>query len=437
MLPVATVAALYWVRLPGYHAEAAVQGADWYAEAIAALNPGQIPVSGPLPATLLVPSAFDQDTSAPPPPPITWQTLPGDTLDSVAGAVSATQIGALDPAYAAWLAAVVAANATPLPGGAVALPAAAALIVRPDDTLANIRLRLLLGDTSDQQAAFVSLIEGADILVPLAALLVPSARVTTVVGQTLVTLAQTYGLSAEDLGARVADVAGLLATDDDRRLTVPSLPAIALDALSAALHDPAVEAEIAAQTARFMLHGLRIPAPVESEGVYHATGPMTGLYDLVGQQVTGPSPTSETVDPAIAVMMSKGQPCDWLSFATTSVTNGETPAELAASHPAAANDPRLARLAPDAPAPKGMLALANAVESITLSISHAELVNNYPATGLVPAIEGAVADRPTRAPEPWVRAITSPCPSSSAARQLSGRCCSISVRSREEAWMLM
>ncbi|QDX26142.1 hypothetical protein FPZ54_08980 [Sphingomonas suaedae] len=390
-LPVATVAAVYWVRLSGYRAEAAVPGADWYAEAIAALNPGQIPVSGPLPATLLVPSAFDQDSSAPPPPPITWQTLPGDTLDSVAGAVAATQIGALDPAYAAWLAAVVAANATPLPDGAVALPANAALIVRPDDTLANIRLRLLLGDTSGQQAAFVGLVEGADILVPLAALLVPGARVTTVAGQTLVTLAQSYGLSAEDLGGRVADEAGLLATDDDRRLTVPSVPAIGLDALSAALHDPAVEAEIAAQTARFMLYGVRIPAPVESGGVYHATGPMTGLYDLVGQQVTGPPPSGEIVDPALAVTVSKGQPCGWLSFATTSVTSGETPAELAASYPAAARDPRLARLDPHSPAPKGMLALADAVESITLSISHAELVNNYPATGLVPAIEGAIA----------------------------------------------
>lgn len=397
-LPVATVAAIYWVRLSGYHAETAMAGADWYAEAIAALNSGAIPVSGPLPATLLVPSQFDQDSSAPPPPPITWQTLPGDTLDSVAGAVAATQIGASDTAYSAWLAAVQAANATPLPGGAVALPSSAALVARPDDTLANLRLRLLLdGGVPAQQADFVSLVEAADILVPLAQVLVPGASGMTAASQTLLTLAQGYGLALEDLGARIAGDAGILASSTTKTLTIPSVPALGLDALTLALHDAKVEADISGQVARFMLYGVRLPAPVLVDGVYHATGPITGLYDLVGQQVTGPSPSSETVDPALVVTMQKGQPCDWLAFAATTVTaEGDTPAALAERHPAvhALNAGLIRWGGADADAqaalPQGMVVLTDTVDSITLSISQAELVANYPATGLVPTLQGEI-----------------------------------------------
>lgn len=361
-LGVDTVAAVYFVRL-GVD-PAPVPYAEWYAEAIVALNPGaDITPDGPLPATLLVPSAhlvLDD--------PGTWRALAGDTLDDVAAYLALVQNEEPGTPFAAWLARVRAAN-DPAPASGVALPAGAAAPVLAGDTLAVLDDRLLLDDAvPEQAAAFRRLVEGADVLLALSSVTVPGAVVTTGEGLTLVTLAQAYALSLEDLARRVAADAGILATDDDRDLVVPDVPVMGLPALAEAMRLPKPAATVSGAVSRFMLYGLRLPAPEEDGGRYHATGPMTGLYDLVGQQVTGPAPVTPDGDepepPVLTITIEKGEAADWLTLSGSVLGDA------------------------------GRVVPTGDVDAVVLSLTNADLVAGYPATGLVPAVRGALAPLP-------------------------------------------
>src|SRR5262249_44181645 len=133
---------------------------------------------------------------------------------------------------------------------------------------------------------------------------VPNCNVATASEQTIASFAALYDLALEDLGARVANVGGLLAVWEDHTLTVPH-PASApigsgsptkADLVPVILRD--YGASIAGQTSRYLIAGLRLPAPVlGGDGKYHATGLMTGLYELTGQQLTGPDLTVPCVPP--------------------------------------------------------------------------------------------------------------------------------------------
>lgn len=267
-------AAVFYVRL-GLTQPSEVPLADWYQQAIDRLggNPAR-----PLPATLKVPDAY-QSTAT-----ITWTTLPGDTVLDVAAYAALIQNVVPGTPFAEWMEAVRTANEPVDPEG-VRLPADAAAVVLPNDTLRSLQDRLLRpADRFDTYAA------AADALVPLVTVEVPGAVGTTASGLTLLTLAQRYALGLADLAERMAFDTGVLAAQPERQLTVPDVPAMAVDELIAAMHDGPAMATVSGQVARFALGGLRLPAPVRVDGEYQATGPMTGGYQLIGQQVTGPPP---------------------------------------------------------------------------------------------------------------------------------------------------
>jgi len=340
-LSVDDTAAVFYVRL-GMALPEDVPLADWYAAAIGRLNTEET-----LPASLVVPTGYQQTTTT------TWTRLPGDTVADVAAYLALSQNVVDRTPYAAWLAKVREAN--PTPGTDVALPADAVAVVLPNDTLATLRARLLTDAT-----AFATYVAPADVLVPLVTVDVPGAVGTTAEKQTLLTLAQAYGLGLEDLAGRMAGDTGVLAAGD-KPLTVPDVPSMPLAGLMTALHGGRPMATVSGQVARFMLNGLRLPAPeLGEDGKYHANGAMTGAYDLVGQQVTGPAPAPEPPpgdDPAPAVVtitVGKARPADWLTFAAAEVR-------------------------------ESLLTVAGATENAVVRITEADLAN-YPATGLAPVV---------------------------------------------------
>ncbi|MGW6916645.1 hypothetical protein ACWGB8_22890 [Kitasatospora sp. NPDC054939] len=346
-LSVDHTAAAFYVRL-GSVLPTEVPLAPWYQQAIDRLNDDP---AHPLPPTLRVPDGYQRTATT------TWATLPGDTVLDVAAYAALIQNVVPGTPFADWLEAVRAANRPADPDG-VRLPADAAAVILPHDTLRSLQDRLLLPD-----ALFEPRVAAADALVPLATVEVPGAVGTTTAGLTLLTLAQTYGLGLEDLAERIADDQGVLATGPG--LTVPDVPAMALDDLVAALHAGPAMGTVSGQVARFMLGGLRLPAPVRVGGVYHATGPMTGGYELIGQQVTGPPPPPPGAeDPVVTVTVDKVLPADWLTFADSAVHDGV--------------------IRPDA---------AEAGHAV-VSITAADLRENYPATGLAPVVESPLSALP-------------------------------------------
>ncbi|MGW0765444.1 LysM peptidoglycan-binding domain-containing protein [Streptomyces sp. NPDC002676] len=347
-LSVDDTAAVFYVRL-GLTQPGEVPLADWYQQAIDRLNgnPAQ-----PLPPTLKVPDAYQSTTT------ITWTTLPGDTVLDVAAYAALIQNVVPGTPFADWLEAVRTANEPVDPEG-VHLPADAAAVVLPGDTLRSLQDRLLLPtDRFDGYAA------AADALVPLATVEVPGAVGTTTAGLTLLTLAQRYGLGLADLAERMAFDTGVLAAQPKQRLTVPDVPVMAVDELIAAMHDGPAMSTVSGQVARFALGGLRLPAPVRVDGEYHAVGPMTGGYELIGQQVTGPPPPAGSKDPVVTITVDKAVPADWLTFADSAVHEG------------------VIRLD------------ATEADKAVISISAADLREKYPATGLVPVVESPLAALP-------------------------------------------
>ncbi|MEU6237969.1 hypothetical protein ABZ885_33825, partial [Kitasatospora sp. NPDC047058] len=349
-LSVDDTAAVFSVRL-GLTPPHEVPLADWYQQAIDRLNdnPAQ-----PLPPALRVPDGYQSTTT------LSWTTLPGDTVLDVAAYAALVQNVVPGTPFAAWLEAVRAANRPADRDGGVRLPADAAAVVLPNDTLRSLQNRLLL-----PTARFDPYAAAADALVPLVTVGVPGAVGTTTAGLNVLTLAQAYGLGIEDLAGRMASDAGVLAPGPG--FTVPDVPALGLDDLLAAMHDGPATGTVSGQVARFMLGGLRLPAPVAADGVHHATGPMTGGYELTGQQVTGPPPAparAEGEGPVVTITVGKALPADWLTFADATVHDG------------------VIRLGPAG------------ADSAVISITAADLRDNYPATGLAPVVESPLAALP-------------------------------------------
>lgn len=383
------VAAVFYTRLP---IGADYPHSDWYAEAIVQLNGKTIGADGALPATIRVPAAFDDITAHE-----SWTRLPGDSLVIVARTVALIQNPVAGSDFEAYAAAVATLNPT-LGAVPVRLPDAVSPI-QPDETLRSLATRLLQVDSATvppaPDSAFDAFVAAADILQPLAEIVVTGASLPTAEGRTLAEFAQTYDLTVEDVGRLGAEVPGLLATGGELPLRALSVPAIGINELVAQVLSGAPAATISGQVSRFMLHGQRIPAPVMgADGHYHATGPLTGLYDLTGQQVTGPAPDPEseldleTIRATVTVSLD--EPTAWLKF-MDSVAAGEadTAETLAARHP------RLAELNPavalDGRFRTGLVLLTDEVDQLVFAISEAQLEEGYPATGLVPTFAGGLA----------------------------------------------
>lgn len=370
---------------------------EWYVEAVARLNPDV--VGDQLPAEVLVPRAFEDLSD-----PLTWRTQPGDTLSSIAAYHAAVQHQTATPGFEGWLADLRALNPGPDPVARVILPATSTPILGGERLVGlALRLPLELPDPSQpggylpRDASFRRLVEGAPILSELQPVTVPGCTASTVAEQTLGSFAALYDLAPEDAGRRLAAVPGVLAAWTDHTLAIPHPGAVAIG--SSATESAPAElvpavlrhrgAQIGGQVSRFMLHGLRMPAPEKGDdGRYHATGPMTGLYELIGQQITGPAPAPEppaepTPPERLEVTVKVYDTgVDWVKlYASSVLTGGEDLAPLAGLNPGLRHRDSV----------EGIIALTDPVAELVYQITDADLHEWYPATKLEPVFDSAPA----------------------------------------------
>ena len=390
LIKLGLVAAFFYIRISSTNNlgipedEGGVPLIDWYVQRIGELN--EIHFDGPLPAFVDAPAAFDNLNT------VTWATQPGDTVWTIAAMFALYQNQTGNDAFADWLAKVLEANPGSNPDSVLArvlLPEFPTEIQPGEvlDSVANrfpVEISITTGQWLNAAASFREVVKDQDILAQLVPITVPDCHVTTESEETISSFAGLYDLALEDLGARVATVGGLLATWPDNTLTIPH-PASApigsgtptpADLVPVILRD--YGGSIAGQTSRYLIAGLRMPAPFFEDGKYHAKGPMTGLYELTGQQLTGPSPPDECEPPPeptvrLELTVKNYDPdVTWLKFySSTTLTGEETFTE---NH--LRLNPGLRQ--PNKPT-RGLVALTEPVDELTMSITDVDLCENYPS----------------------------------------------------------
>jgi LysM repeat protein len=127
------------------------------------------------------------------------------------------------------------------------------------------------------------------LLAQRAEVVAPSVDHTIGQGDCLSAIAQSYDLSLEDLAGRIALTPGLLAAVI---LNVSGLPAMKLAALTASLASGGGFTTAANMASRFMLNGLRLPAPQFANQPAPSPTAVYPFYALIGQEfpVAAPLP---------------------------------------------------------------------------------------------------------------------------------------------------
>jgi LysM repeat protein len=289
---------------------AGVRHGDWYAQAIATLNPDPVDWTAWGTETLVIPSAYLDTTGT-----ATYVVHQGDTLDRVAATLALYQQG---PA------------GTPLTGSWT-VPATTHTVT-PTDTFA----RLAVDFPGLAVASLVATNTAADVLTPLTPILLPAFGVRVTAGQTLAELAAAFDLAMDALVALVQDTPGLFAPTT---LTLRDVPGLSVDALVAAVAGAGPANEVAAQVSRFLLHGLRVPSPQDAaftgltpEEVFAGdfTGLLYGSFDAAKLQYAW-------ADLTVPVTIELSSSADWVTLMDAEVHDGGgLSAERAARNPSAA-----------------------------------------------------------------------------------------------------
>ncbi|WP_405527290.1 hypothetical protein OG592_06250 [Streptomyces avidinii] len=313
-----TAAAAMFVH---YVPDAEVEGLDWYLQALHHLDPGYTAGGG---TELRVPVDFgDWSRSA------TYTTLPGDSVRSVAASLALAQsAGTGTGGPPGWPAFRDAVTRTP-DGSGFAVPAAKTRI-QPRETLAALAARTV----AYTSATVGQLVATADILTPLALVPVPDVAATVTAGRdTLAALAAYYALPVTDLAERIATRPVFARTGDRTELHVPHVPAASIDQIVARVTTGEPVRRVAGLVSRQLLSGQRVPAPVDAGGGHlAATGALTPLHDLTGQQFDSPAPDPSDPD-AVALHVDLTSAADWLvlresATADGAVVRGEVTSEL-------------------------------------------------------------------------------------------------------------
>lgn len=326
------LAAVMYVRC---FAPADVPDAEWYAQAIAGADVNHGVLSGvgpgqPLPAgsPLAVPEAYLGPLTA------SYQIQPGDTLLRIGAALSLYHAPGGYPAqsWTDFLAAVRRLGGASLP----AVP----VTVLPGESLTSLAARLVLTGVTGT-GSLVSLLADLPVLDPLATIDVAELPVSST-GRTLAAIAQLAGLTIAQVAQQpgVTGLPGLFPTGTPLRVT--HLPAQAIDQLVAAVCGDAALGEISGRSSRALLAGIRLPEPqAQPDGTVTATGPLTGAFQLAGQQFRAPA--RNTTGLTVTVGASTGAPQGWISFAQAPGGTAEdqltfeyTSQELAGLYPAGA-----------------------------------------------------------------------------------------------------
>jgi hypothetical protein len=374
------VAAVFYVR---YFAPPAVPHTEWYAQTIFELNKGGALVNWvynqPIPPgrTIKVPPTLND---ALPADAIDYTTLPGDTLMRIGAALSLAQNYATgDGPDAGWTA--FRGQVQPVTGG-VSLPPTTVAIL-PGETVNMVADRTIIyqGNVS----GLMTWIGQKQVLNPLAVITVPN--VSTQTGSdtpTLAAIAARYGLTVEDLAGRVSNKP-LFSGSAEEPLTlhIRHLPAQSIDDLVNHVLSGKTLADIAGMSSRYLLAGLRLPAPEDSGGGHMAaTGPLTSVYDLSGQQIVGPQPDmSQPGEVALSLSVTVNTGTSWIELMGSTTVGVEESYEALTERVSRLQELNLG-LADPGRLRQGMVVHTGTVSQLDFSYSNQDLHNDYPVTGL-------------------------------------------------------
>ncbi len=369
------IAALLYVRLrAGQGVATHTAGADWYGEAIVQLNDKNIAADGTLPSQIMLPYQYDNVVAL----AIPWQRLVGDSLPLLAATTALWQNLGIDPGFELWWQQLAQLNPDHVVGEAVQLPATTTALL-PGETLRALAARLLwvtdpYATSAEPTGDFRSLVANADLLAPLAPVVVTNCTLATQGQESLRQFAARYDLTLEAVGRLAADQAGLF-DPTPGALLVPAVLAIDLDRLIPLLTADLPLRDLAGQLSRFMLHGQRLPTPDGAS--------MQGLYQLIGQQVEAPVFTSFL--PLLSFLFQLNQPTPWIELvgsATVPAGAAEQAALQAAWPELAARNPALAT----GGLRQGMVVETARVDGLLLEITAAQAAAGNPAPYLAPVL---------------------------------------------------
>ncbi len=391
---VASIAALYLARraqLGDATARAALVPdiAQWFAQAVADLNPNQ-DFGSVVPANtaLNVPKTYGSVATT-----TSYTSYAGDTLDTIADALSLLNLASPPAVLTAYQVAIVQANpslpnpipvatAVKIPAFTLTLPARVAL----DDLAAGLlqTLAKTIGLIADNAAA----------LTPHTVIVLPPFTITTTATDTFAGLAQKYDLGYDALGNAAESVAGIFATAPTATVTLKDLPRVGVEQLiSQLITGQGLANQISGQISRFLLHGVRVPSPTDAHPL---TAPLVSILDLSGQQFPGPDPeqygNGETYPIVVSLTDSADQ--SWISFtATETLQQGETLPALRARiadfdrhNPAAATHPERIR--------SGLIVGVADVTTLTIPITQADMIAGYPTRTFTPGVVTPLAPLP-------------------------------------------
>jgi LysM repeat protein len=212
---------------------------------------------------------------------LAYTTTTGDTYESIAAAFFAAD--RVDAAI--QLLQQVNGTTEPAVGAVVRIPYAS--------SIANLTRQYGVSTTT---LAGNAVMGQTSILAPRAPITIASTTHALAATDTLGGIAQGYDLSLEQLVDQLATVDNVLAAIE---IKIPAIPGMRLDRLTAALATSGGYTNALNMTARFMMGGLRIPAPTfqTSAKTVSSSAPTATqtypLYALVGQEFPcNPAPTS-------------------------------------------------------------------------------------------------------------------------------------------------
>ncbi|HEX8723277.1 MAG TPA: hypothetical protein VF736_21850 [Pyrinomonadaceae bacterium] len=350
----AFLVAFFKVRNQGVNA---VENLDWYSQAVSTLNPGVDWSKLGGVQTIKVPTAYLNSAAAGAEYPIHR----GDTLVRIAATFALfekTNQYTSSPA-----------------GGSYTVPQMSHTIASTDIFANPVTDTGLVADFPGLAlASLVGANAGADILTPLATLTLPDYGAAFAPDDTLSILAAAFDLSLADLVDLLKDTGSIF--KPGAALTIHDVPSRSVDDLVADLKTSAHVNQVAAQLSRFLMYGLRIPAPDDQSFLSKTppqvlagdfTGSLYCMYDLTGQQFAWPDPAQSTAN----VTLTKSS-APWLTFVNTTTHDG---GEV---HPSvAALNPRLASATP-----AGVVLATETVDSLRLTIDNATFSNYLPSTTL-------------------------------------------------------
>jgi len=336
-----SISAWAWVRNLGPLPDSPLSGdvQAWYAQTIGDLNPGLIPPGTdaggqplPIPAgtALKVPAAL-WNTSAT--AALAYAARAGDTLPLVAGYFRVLQndAGVLAPLQAGLQSLNPGLSWNALPAGTVVQVPALAHPVRAGESFDSLAalFGIAAADLAGANAAT------AGVLAPLAVLAIPPVQPLTVAGDTLGRVADRYNLTLAELGADVAATTGLFQASPPITLTVPGVPMYDIGALVDRVVDGGLANQASAMVARYLLHGLRVPAVPAPGGTLPppaADAALLPFSQAAGEQFAlGTLPWTATVT----------TPAAWITVSPAPLTVTVDQAMMTAYGPSATFDPQV------------------------------------------------------------------------------------------------